>query len=59
IYKNYALRYFAQDLIKIFLNKKTSGFEYLDFNKHVMKNAIYPNMYLSFLYFFIRKLHIY
>ena len=56
--KNYALRYFAQDIIKMFLYKKISGFEYINFRKHILKNILYPNLHLSFFYFFLRKIKI-
>lgn len=56
IYKNYALRYFMQDMTKMLLDKKNSGLEYISFKKHILKNTLYPNLYLSIIYFFIRRI---
>lgn len=55
-YKNYALRYFMQDMIKILLDKKNSGLEHVSFKKHILTNILYPNLYLSVIYFFIRRI---
>ncbi len=53
--KNYALRYFFQDIIKIILNKNNSGYEYLNLRKHCINNLLYPNIYLSIFYALLRK----
>ncbi len=55
-YKNYALRYFGQDIIKMLINYRKSGIKYLNFRNHILSNLIFPNFYLSFLYIFFRKL---
>ena len=54
--KNYALRNFVPNFIKMFLKKDVSGFKYINFKSHVLKNLIYPNIYLSILYFLFRKI---
>jgi glycosyltransferase involved in cell wall biosynthesis len=57
--KNYALRNFIPYLIKMILNYKSSGLKYVSFYKHIIKNLIFLNFYLSLLYFFIRKIRSY
>ncbi len=57
-YKNFSLKYFAQDIFKMILNKKNSGFAYVSFFKHIFPNLIYPNIYLSFFFGIARKLRI-
>ena len=55
--KNYALRNFSNYMIKIYLNRhKNYGWKHLKLYKHFFKNLIFPNVYLSFFYFFFRKL---
>ena len=58
LFRNYALSYFAQDFVKMMLDKKNSGWKYFSFRSHVIHNLIYPNFYLSFFYFFLRRLKI-
>jgi glycosyltransferase involved in cell wall biosynthesis len=55
-YKNYSLKNFLPALFKIFLAGKNSNFKYILFYKHIIKNMIYPNFYLSIFYFVIRKI---
>ena len=54
--KNYALRNFIPSYFKMFLNRNVSGFKYINFNSHILKNLVYPNVYLSIVYFVIRKI---
>ena len=54
--KNYTLRNFASNLTKIIIGGKTTGLHYLNFNKHIFQNLLYPNVYLSILYFIFRKI---
>ena len=56
--KNYALRNFFNYFLKIFLNRKDMGFKYINLKKHFFKNLIYPNSWMSILYFLFRKLKI-
>jgi glycosyltransferase involved in cell wall biosynthesis len=53
--KNYALRNFFNYFIKIFLNGEKMGSKYVNFKKHFLKNLIYPNSWLSIVYFISRK----
>tara|TARA_B100000700_G_C14979512_1_gene825635 strand:+ start:159 stop:1157 length:999 start_codon:yes stop_codon:yes gene_type:complete len=54
--KNFALRNFTNYIVKIILNRKKGGLEYISFNKHILKNIFYPNIYLSIIYFLFRKI---
>lgn len=56
--KNYSLRNFIPYLVKILLRGKKGGTNYIKFSKHILKNLIYPNVYLSLIYFIFRKLNI-
>jgi glycosyltransferase involved in cell wall biosynthesis len=52
--KNFALKNFGPDLIKMFFNRKKSGFAYINPFKLIFKNILYPNFILSFFYPFFR-----
>ena len=54
--KNYTLRNFVSNLTKIIIGGKTTGLHYLNFNKHIFQNLLYPNVYLSIFYFIFRKI---
>ena len=54
--KNYALNSFIPDLVKMYITREDSGIEYINPMKLIFSNCLYPNFYLSFFYFFIRKL---
>lgn len=56
LYKNQSIKNFLPCLIKIFLNRDKSNFKYILLYKHIIKNMIYPNFYLSILYFLLRKI---
>ena len=56
INKNYALRNFSNFFFKILIRGESAGRHYVDFYKHFISNLIYPNAFLSFFYFIIRKL---
>lgn len=56
INKNYALRNFSNFFFKILIRGESAGRHYVNFYKHFISNLIYPNAYLSFFYFIIRKL---
>ena len=52
--KNFALRNFSNYMVKIYLKrKKESGWEYINFYRHIFVNLIYPNIYLSLVYFLL------
>jgi glycosyltransferase involved in cell wall biosynthesis len=54
--KNYSLRNFFNYFAKIILGGKKMGYEYINFKDHFFKNLIYPNAWLSILYFIFRKI---
>jgi glycosyltransferase involved in cell wall biosynthesis len=56
--KNYALRNFFNYFFKILINGDKMGLNYINFRKHFFINLIYPNSWLSLLYFFFRKIFI-
>ena len=56
IAKNFALRNFFNYFTKIFLNGDKMGSKYISLNKHFFRNLIYPNSWLSILYFILRKI---
>ena len=54
--KNYALRNFFNYMIKIFILKKKARYQYVSFKRHIFNNLLYPNVYLSLIYFILRRL---
>ena len=56
LYKNSALSNFVPDLLKIIFYKGNTGIVYINPLKLVFFNCIYPNFYLSIIYFFFRKI---
>ena len=56
--KNFALRNYFSNTIKILLNRDIYLFE-VNLFKHYLKCAMYPNVYLSFLYITFRKIKIF
>lgn len=54
--KNFALRTFLPDLAYMVLNKDSSGLDYVRPMRLVLGNFLYPNFYLSVVYYFSRKL---
>lgn len=54
--RNFALSNFLPDLIKMTLNPKTSGLHFVSIWKHVLSNFFYPNVYLSPIFFLVRKI---
>lgn len=53
--KNFALSNIIPHLLKMSLDKKESGFIYINPKKHILRNMLYPNFYFSLIYYFIRK----
>jgi glycosyltransferase involved in cell wall biosynthesis len=53
--RNYALNNFVPDLGSMFFRRRLSGFGYVNPVKLVFSNLLYPNFYLSVIYFVIRK----
>lgn len=56
LYKNFALNNFVPDLLKILFYKGNTGIQYINPVKLILFNCIYPNFYLSIVYFFFRKI---
>ncbi len=56
--KNYSLRNFFNYFFNIMIHGEKMGYNYVDLKKHFFKNLIYPNSWLSIIYFLIRKLKI-
>lgn len=54
--KNYALRNFSNFFFKILIRGKKAGLNYVNFYRHFFLNLIYPNAYLSIIYFLIRSI---
>lgn len=55
-YKNYSLKKFFPNFLKMILNWEESGMKYINFKKNFLYNLIYPNCYLSIIYFLLRKI---
>lgn len=55
ICKNFALRRFLPSLIKILCKPKTSGLKFIEFKNHILKNILYPSIYLFPIYMVFRK----
>ena len=54
--KNYTLKNFASNLTQTIIGGKATGLYFLNFNKHIFQNLLYPNVYLSIFYFIFRKI---
>lgn len=54
--RNFALRTFLPDLTYMYLTSPRSGFDYVSPSKLILGNCLYPNFYLSALYYVGRKL---
>ena len=54
--KNHALRNFFNYFTKIILSGDRMGLKYINFKNHFFKNLIYPNSWLSIIYFVQRKI---
>ncbi len=55
--KNFSLRNFTNYFMKILIGGKKSGTNYVNIYDHVIKNLFYPNVYISIISFFIRKIN--
>ena len=56
INKNYSLRNFVNYFFKILILGEKGGSKYINYYDNIFKNLIYPNVYLSPFFFFLRKL---
>ncbi len=55
--RNYALNFFIPDIVYMWIHKKASGWAYISPVSILIKNLIYPNAYLSPVYFIFRKIN--
>jgi glycosyltransferase involved in cell wall biosynthesis len=53
--KNFALNNFMSDFTNMLLAKDESGYSYIKPGKLIAAYCLYPNFYLSFIYFFFRR----
>lgn len=53
--KNYVFKDFINYFSLIILKGKDYGRNYINYKKHIFKNLLYPNVYLSIIYYFLRK----
>ena len=53
--KNYLFKNFFNYLALIFLKGNDYGRKYIKFKKHILSNLFFPNVYLSPIYYLIRK----
>ncbi|MBD1172636.1 glycosyltransferase family 2 protein [Pelagibacterales bacterium SAG-MED05] len=57
--KNYALRNFFNYFFKIFFYGEQMGLNYINFRRHFFNNLIFPNAWLSIIYFINRKIRLF
>ena len=55
ICKNYALRRFFPSYFNMFKNPKTSGLKFVNIYNDIVKNLIYPSIYILGIFFLIRR----
>ncbi len=55
--KNFALNNFIPDIVKMYMTKDVSGYAFIKPMKLIGAYCLYPNFYLSFFYFFIRRIN--
>lgn len=53
--KNFSLRTFIPDFVYMLINRSSSGFDYIR-PKNLISYLLYPNFYLSIIYYFFHKL---
>jgi len=53
--KNYALNNFIPDLVSMFVRRDRSGYGYIKPFRLTLGACLYPNFYLSFVFFVVRK----
>jgi glycosyltransferase involved in cell wall biosynthesis len=54
--KNYALRTFIPDLVYMAIHRRSSGYAYIRPFRLAVRNCLYPNVYLSVVYYCLRKM---
>ena len=55
--KNFSLRNFSNYFFKIIIGGKKHSTDYIHVYNHIIKNLIYPNVYISIISFLIRKIN--
>jgi len=53
--KNFALRNFCSYIFKILIGGDKKGRKYLDIRRHILKNILFPNIYISFIKIILKK----
>ncbi|MDC0964607.1 glycosyltransferase family 2 protein [Candidatus Pseudothioglobus singularis] len=53
--KNYALNNFIPEFTYLIIYKKSSGYAYINPIQIILESVLYPNTYLSFFYFILRR----
>lgn len=53
--RNFALSSFVPDFAYMWLHKETSGYAYVSPAKLILSNCLYPNLYLSVLYYVVQR----
>jgi glycosyltransferase involved in cell wall biosynthesis len=56
ICKNYALRRFIPSYFRMFRNPKKNGLEFVNIYNDIVKNLIYPSIYVAGIFFLIKKI---
>ena len=56
LYKNHSLKNFLPSLFKIALLGKKGGLYNINIKRNLINNLIFPNFYLSLVYFIFRKI---
>jgi|TARA_B110000037_G_C17049183_1_gene476992 glycosyltransferase involved in cell wall biosynthesis len=54
-YKNFALRKLFISLFQMYFFKNVNGLKFIDINKHIVSNLLYPSIYFGAIYFIFRK----
>ena len=54
--KNYALNNFIPDLVNMLMHRSATGYPYINPLKLVASSFLYPYFYLSFFFFFGRRI---
>jgi len=55
--KNYSLKTFFPYMYYILKNKKISNYKYISFKKNIIKNFLYPNIYIYGIFYTLRKIY--
>lgn len=53
--RNFALNNFIPHFVSMYIHRKRSGFAYINPYRLLISNCLFPNFYLSVIYFFVRR----